>query len=60
VTDSAIGLLRASSSALGDTLPIGTTCVDQVYYRDPNAGFWPAPPGGFFNVSNAIAVAWGG
>jgi len=52
--------ISARSSALGDTIALGATRVYQVYYRDPNANFCAAPPGGFFNVSNAIAVSWGG
>ena len=52
--------ISARSSALGDTIPLGATRCYQVYYRDPNASFCAAPPGGFFNVSNALAVGWGG
>ena len=47
------------SAALGDTIAQGSTRFYQVYYRDPNPSFCPDPPGGTFNVSNAIAVIWG-
>jgi Tol biopolymer transport system component len=47
------------SAALGDAIPLGGTRIYQVYYRDPSASFCPNPPGGTFNVSNAIAIAWG-
>ena len=32
----------------------------QVYYRDPDPTFCPAPAGSGFNVSNALRVSWGG
>jgi hypothetical protein len=51
--------VSSRSAALGDPLPLGATRIYQVYYRDPNPSFCPNPPGGTFNVSNAIAVAWG-
>ena len=51
--------VSARSAALGDPIAIGTTRVVQVYYRDPDAGFCPAPAGSTFNVSSAVAIAWG-
>jgi hypothetical protein len=51
--------ISVRSSALGDPIPLGATRVYQVYYRDPNLNFCPLPQGNAFNVSNAIAVAWG-
>jgi hypothetical protein len=30
-----------------------------VYYRDPIPTFCPNPPGGTFNVSNALRIDWG-
>jgi Tol biopolymer transport system component len=47
--------ISARSAALGDTIPLGATRVYQVYYRDANLVFCA----GGFNVSTAIAVAWG-
>jgi hypothetical protein len=43
------------SAILGDPIPLGSTRIYQVYYRDSNLAFCPAG----FNVSNAIATAWG-
>jgi hypothetical protein len=51
--------LSARSASRGDRIPLGATRNYQVYYRDPNASFCPNPSGGTFNVSNAIAIAWG-
>ncbi|MBK7644765.1 MAG: hypothetical protein IPJ19_17270 [Planctomycetes bacterium] len=50
--------ISARSAALGDTLTSGTTRWYQVYYRDPNPGFCPAPQGSTWNVTNAIAIDW--
>lgn len=50
--------VSARSAALGDPIPFGATRIYQVYYRDPNASFCPDPPGGTFNVSNAVAIVW--
>jgi Tol biopolymer transport system component len=47
--------IAAQSSTLGDPIPLGATRVYQVYYRDPNLAFCA----GGFNVSSAIAIAWG-
>jgi hypothetical protein len=47
--------ISARSAVLGDTIPIGATRIYQVYYRDPNLAFCP----GGFNVTHAIAIAWG-
>jgi Pro-kumamolisin, activation domain len=50
--------VRARSAALGDTIPSGSTRYYQVYYRDANATFCPAPTGGTFNISNAYQITW--
>jgi len=47
------------SASLGDPIPLGATRVYQVYYRDAAASFCPQPNGSTFNVSSAIATAWG-
>lgn len=51
--------VSARSAALGDPIGGGTFRFYQVYYRDSNASFCPDPPGGTFNVSNGLTVAWG-
>jgi hypothetical protein len=51
--------ISARSSSLGDPLFYGASRVYQVYYRDPSPSFCTSPIGGAFNVSNAIAIAWG-
>lgn len=50
--------ISARSAALGDTIPIGGTRYYQTYYRDPNLGFCPNPPGNSWNVSNALSAVW--
>ena len=47
--------ISARSAAFGDVIPLGATRAYQVYYRDPNLVFCP----GGFNVSSAVAIAWG-
>ena len=51
--------ISARSAANGDAITLGSTRIYQVFYRDPNPSFCSTPPGGTFNVSNAIAVSWG-
>jgi hypothetical protein len=51
--------VSARSAASGDPIPLGSTRNYQVYYRDPSTTFCPSPSGSTFNISNAIAVAWG-
>jgi hypothetical protein len=50
--------IRARSAALGDPISNGQTRTYQVYYRDPVAGFCPAPGGDTWNVTNAVRVNW--
>jgi hypothetical protein len=50
--------IRTRSAQLGDPIPLGGIRNYQVYYRDPNAGFCPAPNGGTFNISNALRIVW--
>jgi Tol biopolymer transport system component len=50
--------LRARAQALGDPLPPGSLRGYQVYYRDPDASFCPAPAGSTWNVTNAVSVQW--
>jgi Tol biopolymer transport system component len=47
--------ISTRSATLGHPIPLGATRAYQVYYRDPNLAFCP----GGFNVSGAIAIAWG-
>jgi Carboxypeptidase regulatory-like domain len=50
--------IQARSAQLGDVIAPGTPRFYQVYYRDPNLGFCPNPPGSTFNVGNAVQVNW--
>ena len=50
--------ITAQSAALGDPFGPGAVRFYQVYYRDPDHAFCPAPPGNSWNVSNGLAVAW--
>ncbi len=50
--------VSAASMTAGDPITSGSTRIYQVYYRDPTASFCPSP-GSTFNISNAVAVAWG-
>ena len=52
------GGVRWMSGQLGDFIANGSTRYYQVYYRDANSGFCPAPTGGNWNVSNGLVVAW--
>jgi hypothetical protein len=47
------------SATLGDSIPAGGTRYYQVYYRDPDLPFCPAPQGDAFNASGAVAITWG-
>jgi len=51
--------VSARSATLGDPISPGSIRSYQVYYRDANPGFCPAPTGSTFNISRAIAVVWG-
>ena len=51
--------VSAQSAASGDVILLGSSRIYQVYYRDPSATFCPTPAGSTFNISNAIAIAWG-
>ncbi len=50
--------VTARSAALGDPIAPGSTRYYQSYYRDANATFCTDPPGGTFNVTNAISIVW--
>ena len=50
--------ITVRSAASGDTIPPFGTRFYQVYYRDPNLTFCPAPLGNTFNVSNGLRVIW--
>lgn len=51
------GILQ-QSAALGDPIAPGERRYYQVYYRDPDLAFCPAPAGNAFNVSNMLKVVW--
>jgi hypothetical protein len=46
------------SAQLGDFLFPGSTRLYQAYYRDPDLGFCPAPPGNSWNVTSAVRISW--
>ncbi len=50
--------VSARSAAVGDAIQAGQARRYQVYYRDPNASFCASPPGGGFNVSQALRILW--
>jgi hypothetical protein len=50
--------VSAQSASLGDPIAPGSTRWYQVYYRDPNLGFCPAPAGDSWNVTNGVAIDW--
>ena len=50
--------ISARSSATGDPIAVGTVRYYQVYYRDPDPTFCPAPQGNTWNVSSAVSVPW--
>lgn len=50
--------LRARSRALGDLLESGAIRFYQVYYRDSDPNFCPAPLGNTWNVSGGMSVLW--
>ena len=47
--------VSVQSAILGDPIPLGGVRIYQTYFRDPNLSYCPAG----FNVTNAIAIAWG-
>jgi len=50
--------VHSRSALLGAPLSPGSACTYQVYYRDANLGFCPAPAGSSFNVSNGLRISW--
>jgi hypothetical protein len=50
--------ISAQSALKGDTLFPGSMRSYQVYSRDANGAFCPAPTGDGWNVSNAQRVIW--
>ena len=50
--------ITARSAALGDVIPPGAARFYQTYYRDPNPGFCPNPPGNTFNASSGLRIVW--
>jgi hypothetical protein len=51
--------VSARSAQLGNPIQPNEIRMYQVYYRDPVEDFCPSPPGGNFNVSNAVRIVWG-
>ncbi|MFN0009592.1 MAG: hypothetical protein ACKVXR_16970 [Planctomycetota bacterium] len=51
--------VSARSAALGDSIPQGATRPYQMYYRDGNASFCPAPAGNTFNATSGTLIDWG-
>ncbi len=50
--------ISARSAALGDTIAPGSLRYYQVYYRDPDLTFCPAPQGNSWNVSSGVILQW--
>jgi hypothetical protein len=50
--------ITARSASLGVPIAPGARRYYQVFYRDPNLGFCPAPQGNTFNISNAVKINW--
>jgi hypothetical protein len=50
--------ISAQSAAKGDPIAPGSSRNYQVYFRDSNTLFCPAPTGDGFNVGNAVRVYW--
>jgi hypothetical protein len=50
--------ISTQSAALGDPIAPGSMRVYQVYFRDPDLGFCPSPPGNSWNVTNGMRITW--
>jgi hypothetical protein len=50
--------ITARSAALGFPIGHAASLVYQVFYRDANPNFCPAPQGSTFNISNALRIVW--
>ena len=50
--------VRTRSAQLGDVIPSGATRHYQLWYRDPDPNFCPAPLGNMFNISNGCFLVW--
>ncbi len=50
--------ISGRSASRGDPLGPGSVRTYQVYYRDPETGFCPDPPGGTFNASSGQRITW--
>ena len=50
--------ITTRSAALGDPLGPGSTRHYQVYFRDGDPAFCPAPTGSTFNISNGKTIVW--
>jgi hypothetical protein len=50
--------ISARSAALGDPIAPGSQRFYQVYYRDSNLGYCPAPQGNSWNVTNGQILTW--
>jgi|694.fasta_scaffold01345_4 parallel beta-helix repeat protein len=50
--------ISARSATLGDVIPAGAQRFYQVYYRDSDAFFCPAPTGSTFNITSGLILHW--
>ena len=50
--------VSSRSAFLGQPISAGQTRWYQTYYRDPDLGFCPAPPGNSWNVTHGVALVW--
>jgi len=50
--------IRVRAAALGAPIGAHASRYYQVYYRDSDSGFCPAPQGNTWNITNALRIVW--
>jgi hypothetical protein len=51
-------MLVFQEKVAGNVGPVRSARYYFIAYRDPNPGFCSDPPGGTFNVTNAMSIVW--